>query len=137
MNFWVSANANEWLLVIRSGKLKSAGIGACQWRLPGDQTVKFPSLIHQVNFTAQQVSAEMQGIEVGGMLIWSILRTEDGPMNCYKFFGDDLQSSSPTVANGKIQAICVAIIRDRIANMTLNDILKNRSKLKQGVKDEI
>jgi hypothetical protein len=44
-----------------------------------------------VNFTAQQVSAEMQGIEVTGMLVWSVYRDEDGPMNCYKFFGDDLK----------------------------------------------
>jgi hypothetical protein len=36
MHFWVSANANEWLLIIRSGQLKYAGIGACSWRLPGD-----------------------------------------------------------------------------------------------------
>jgi len=31
----------------------------------------------------------------------------------------------------------VSIIRDRIANMTINDILKNRSKLRDGVKDEM
>ena len=105
--------------------------------MPGDQTVKFPSLIHQVNFKAQQVSAEMQGIEVTGMVIWSILRSDDGPMNCYKFFGDDLKKTSPTIANGKIQAMCVAIIRDRIANLTLNDILRNRSKLRSGIKDEM
>jgi len=29
MNFWVAAKPNEWLLVIRSGKLKAAGIGGC------------------------------------------------------------------------------------------------------------
>ena len=79
----------------------------------------------------------MQGITVSGMLIWNILRSKDGPMNCYKFFGDDLKKASPTVANGKIQAMCVAIIRDRIANLTLTDILKNRSKLRGGVKEEM
>jgi len=31
----------------------------------------------------------------------------------------------------------VSIIRDRIANMTINDVLKNRSKLRNGVKDEM
>jgi regulator of protease activity HflC (stomatin/prohibitin superfamily) len=33
--------------------------------------------------------------------------------------------------------MAVSIIRDRIANMTINDILKNRQKLRNGVKDEI
>lgn len=79
----------------------------------------------------------MQGIEVTGMLIWSILRESDGPMRCYKSFGEDLKKPTPIVANGKIEAMAVAIIRDRIANLTINDILKNRSKLRGGVKDEM
>jgi len=33
--------------------------------------------------------------------------------------------------------MAVSIIRDRIANMTINDILKNRSKLRNGVKEEM
>jgi hypothetical protein len=33
--------------------------------------------------------------------------------------------------------MAVSIIRDRIANLTINDILKNRSKLRNGVKDEM
>ena len=33
--------------------------------------------------------------------------------------------------------MAVSIVRDRIANMTINDILKNRSKLRDGVKAEI
>jgi hypothetical protein len=91
LNFWVESQANEWLLIIRNGVLSNKGIGLCSWTFPGDQVVKFPSLINQVNFTASQVSAEMQGIEVTGMLVWSVYRTDDGPMNCYKFFGDDLK----------------------------------------------
>lgn len=137
MKYFVQAEANEWLLVIRNGDLLKKGIGLSSWTMPGDQTVTFPSLINQVNFTAQQVSAEMQGIEVTGMLIWSVYRDETGPMDCYKFFGDDLKKDTPTVANSKIESMAVAIIRDRIANLTINDILKNRSKLRGGVKDEM
>ena len=79
----------------------------------------------------------MQGIEVTGMVIWSVYREGNGPMDCYKFFGEDLKEAVPTVANRKIEAMAVAIIRDRIANLTLNDILKNRSKLRGGVKEEM
>lgn len=59
LHFWVESQANEWLLIIRDGNLKKKGIGLCSWTFPGDQVVRFPSLINQVNFTAQQVSAEM------------------------------------------------------------------------------
>ena len=79
----------------------------------------------------------MQGVEVTGMIIWSIYRQDDGPMNAYRFFGNDLKKSVPTVANSKIENMAVAIVRDRIANLTINDILKNRSKLRSGVKDEM
>ena len=79
----------------------------------------------------------MQGVEVYGMIIWSVYRKENGPMNAYKFFGDDLKRATPTKANEKIADMAVAIVRDRIANLTINDILKNRSKLRDGVKDEM
>ena len=52
MSFFVQAEANEWLLVIRNGELLKKGIGLSTWIWPGDQTVSFPSLINQVNFTA-------------------------------------------------------------------------------------
>jgi len=134
---WKESLANEWLLVIRNGKLTKSGIGLCTYIMPGDQCVKFPSLISQVNFTAQQVTSEMQGVEVSGMLIWSILRNDDGPFRAYKCFGEDLANSTPHMANQKLESMAVSIIRDRIANFTINDILKNRSKLRNGVKDEM
>jgi len=65
------------------------------------------------------------------------MRSNDGPMNCYKFFGTDLQKQTPADANKQIESLAVAIFRDRIANLTINDIMKNRHKLRGGVKDEM
>lgn len=80
----------------------------------------------------------MQGVEVSGVLIWSVYREQDGPFRCYKSFGDDLQNpKGPLVANEKLQKMAVSIIRDRIANFTLNEILKERTKLRNGVKEEM
>jgi hypothetical protein len=91
IQFWVESKANEWLIIIRNGKMVNQGIGLATWVMPGDQTIKFPSLINQVTFKASQVSAEMQGVDVTGMLIWSVNRDADGPFKCYKSFGDDLK----------------------------------------------
>jgi uncharacterized membrane protein YqiK len=44
---------------------------------------------------------------------------------------------SPKVANQKLENMAVSIIRDRIANFTLNEILKERTKLRNGVKEEM
>lgn len=67
------------------------------------------------------------------MVIWSIFRDDDGPFRAYKSFGDDLKNATPYIANEKLESITVSIIRDRIANLTINDILKNRSKIRSGV----
>lgn len=71
------------------------------------------------------------------MLIWSVYREEDGPFRCYKTFGEDLNHPVPRVANGKLESIAVSIVRDNIANLTINDILKNRQKIRNGVNEEM
>jgi hypothetical protein len=51
-NFWQESKANEWMLVIRNGELIKSGIGLACWVMPGDQTIKFPSLINKLTFSA-------------------------------------------------------------------------------------
>jgi uncharacterized membrane protein YqiK len=137
LDYWVEGKANEWILVIRNGKLIKKGVGMATMTLPGDQVVKFPTMVGQVNFVAEQVSSEMQGVRVSGMLIWSIHRDGEGPFRAYKAFGDDLKKKTAVECNHKLEKMVVSIIRDRIANLTLHDILKNRSKLRNGVKEEM
>ena len=81
--FYVESQANEWLLIIRNGEMLKKGVGLCTWKMPYDQHVRIPSLINQVNFKAEQVTAEMQGVEIRGVLIWNIFREGDGPFRCY------------------------------------------------------
>jgi regulator of protease activity HflC (stomatin/prohibitin superfamily) len=137
LNYWVEAKPNEWMLILRKGDLVECAVGLCTWMWPGDQAVRFPSQLNKLYFNAEQVTIEMQGVEVKGMLVWTVHRMEDGPFRCYKAFGDDLKRKDPVEANSQLQNMAVSIIRDRIANLTINDILKNRQKLRNGVKDEM
>lgn len=59
---WVEAQPNEWLLVIREGKLVQAGVGLKVWRGPLDTIVTFPSKVERVYFSANNITVEMQGI---------------------------------------------------------------------------
>ena len=102
LNYWIEAKPNEWLLIIRNGELKKCSIGLCTWLMPGDQYVTFPSLLNKVNFSAQQVTLEMQGVEVTGMIVWTINRQEGGPFTCYKSFGADLCKPVATDANAQL-----------------------------------
>ena len=36
ITFYKEAKANEWMLIIRDGKLKSCGVGLSTWSMPGD-----------------------------------------------------------------------------------------------------
>jgi hypothetical protein len=68
----------------------------------------------------------MQGIEVTGMLVWSVHRESDGPYKCYRNFGNTLNSGCGDI-NEKLESLSVAIIRDKIANLNIDTILKNRN----------
>lgn len=69
------------------------------------------------------------------MLLWSVYRTN--PLKCYKNFGDDLNEDYPKSANEKLESMAVSIVRDRIANMSIDEILKNRNKLRSGIREEV
>jgi len=79
----------------------------------------------------------MQGVEISGMIVWSVYRDDDGPLQCYKSFGEDLQRATPSEANKKIESLAISIVRESIANMTISDILKNRSKLRDNARQEM
>ncbi|CAL6062784.1 SPFH_domain/Band 7 family protein [Hexamita inflata] len=85
---WQSANPNEWLLIIQNGKLKKAGVGLKALVWPTQTAVKFPSAIQRIEFSANNVTKEMQGIEVSGFAIWSVNREGDGPFKSYKYTQD-------------------------------------------------
>lgn len=102
LTFWVEAKPNEWMMIIRNGEVIKSSVGLCTWRYPGDQIVTFPSQLNKLHFSAEQVSSEMQGVEVKGMLVWTIHRDFLGPFKCYKSFGDDLKKAEPTEANSQL-----------------------------------
>jgi hypothetical protein len=85
--------------------------------LPGDTVIKYPSRLNQVTFNVEQVTEEMQGVKVSGMLVWSVYRGDSGPFKCYKAFGEDLQKEVPSMANDKVKSLAVSILRDKIANL--------------------
>ena len=46
--------------------------------MPGDRHVTFPSFLRKVSFKAEQVSKEMQGVEITGTIVWAIYNQGDG-----------------------------------------------------------
>lgn len=134
---FVTSEPNEWMLVIRNGELIKYGVGLSFNKRWGDVIVKFPSKIHKVAFHAQQVTQEKQGIEISGVIIWTIYREKDGPFKAYKSLGEDLSSKNPVSANTTLMELSNSIVRNRIANSTIEDILTHRDQVKKEIKDEM
>ena len=133
----VVAQPNQWMIVLRDGKLVKCGVGISCLKLPNDKIVTFPSKINKVNFIAQQVTKEMQGLEVSGIIIWTIFRDGDGPLKAYKSLGADIHEDEPKIANQNLVEMANGIVRHKIANSNINEVLKNRRFIREDIKKEL
>lgn len=136
-SLYVRGNPNEWVLILNNGVKKQGKVGLNAFRGPYDQVVKFPSKVNRVIFTTEQVTKEMQGVKVEAMLVWSIYREGDGPLNAYKNLGEDLSSGNPTTANNMLIQMASSIVRDAIANSTIRDMLTSREQLRESIRTQI
>ncbi|GMI32855.1 hypothetical protein TrCOL_g9907 [Triparma columacea] len=131
------ANLNEWMIVIRDGKMTKCGVGLRTHVNPFKDTVaKFPSSVRKVTFSAQQVSKEIQGIEITGVVLWSVHRSEDGPFKFFKYAGNEGDA-----ANDNLKMVAESIVRNTVANHSINEILSQREMirgtLKKGIMDAV
>ena len=136
-SLYVAGKANEWVLIMNNGKLKATGIGLAILKGPYDQVAKFPARIFKASFSTENVTIEMQGVKVSGILVWSINRIGDGPFNAYKNLGPDLSTENPEHANDTLVSMSSAIVRNCIANSTIEQMLRERSKVCQAIKKEM
>ena len=127
------ANPNEWMLVIKNGEMTKAGIGLRTWTNPFTESVtKFPSRLETIHFEAQQVTKEFQGIEISGFAVWSVNREGDGPFKYYKYVGINSEE-----ANANIKLVAEASVRHVIANSSIEEIMTNRTLIRNQIKKGI
>lgn len=134
---YVSGSANEWVLIMKNGEMSRAGVGLTCFKGPFDQVAKFPSRVNKVEFNTQQVTKEMQGVSVSGIIVWSINRNGDGPYAAYKNLGNDLAHTVPKTANDNLVSMASAIVRSCIANSTIDEMLRNRKVVRDAIRKEM
>lgn len=83
-----------------------------------------------MEFSAENATKEMQGVEVKGFAIWEVNSNDDGPFNCYKY-------SQGGTANDNVRTMCESILRNTIVNNKLTDVLRDRDLLRQSMKEDI
>ena len=133
---FVDGKPNEWVLIMNNGEMKKAGIGLRTFKSPFDQVATFPAKVYKVNFETEQVTNEMQGVRVSGMLVWTVNRIGKGPFNAYKNLGD-LGSGNPRSANDSLVSMSSAIVRSCIANSTIQEMMTNRKLLRDAISKEM
>lgn len=69
----------------------------------------------------------MMGIRVSGALYWTPKRDENGPFKLYKAFGKELNLPQSSVIDDKLTQTAVSVIRDCVANTTIEAVLRDRN----------
>jgi len=118
---------------MRDGEQINAGIGLNCYKSPWDSVAIFPSRLVKVEVKTEQVTVEMQGIGVSSMIEWTVDRKN--PMKAYKNL--DLASGNFNTANETLRAMTSAIVRNQIANSTIDHIIKNRQMLREEILKEM
>ena len=129
----VQGEPNEWVVIMNNGEQVNAGIGLSCFKGPFDQVAIFPSRLVKVEVQTQQVTKEMQGIQVSSMIEWTVDR--QSPLKAYKNL--DLASGNFNAANETLRAMTSAIVRNQVANSTIDHIIKNRQVLREEILKEM
>jgi regulator of protease activity HflC (stomatin/prohibitin superfamily) len=125
---------NEFVIYLRNGKVKRAGLGGRLFLLPLiDEVIVIPTTIQQTSLEAKEkvVSREYQNIAVTGFIFWQV--TE--PSSAFTSVSWDTRSSD--YVENVIKNAAESIIRTTCANMALEEIIRERSKIIDAVISEL
>lgn len=89
-----------------------------------------------LEFTAMQVTKEMQGVKVTGFANWSIYRNEDGPYKAYKTF-DGFSKQGCQDANSNVRKLVEAVLRHAVSGMTIEDVMTKRNEIRNHAKEQV
>jgi len=131
---WIQASPTQYLLHYRRGRLVAQGMGLGAWRLPVlDHCILVPCTAHNLVFSADQITKENQGIEIAGFAVWKIAWPE---LTAQRFDFDDPEE--PTRAIGVcLKDVVESAIRHRVANMTIEEVLRKRASIIIELKKEL
>ena len=114
---------NQFVIHLRNGKVKSAGLGGSIWLLPLiDEYIVIPTTSIQTVLEAheQLVSKEYQNIEVVGMVIWKVTDPEKA------FSAVSWNPREENYVEKILKKAAEAIIRTTCAHMPLEKIIRER-----------
>ncbi|MFX1276451.1 MAG: SPFH domain-containing protein [Promethearchaeota archaeon] len=125
---------NQFVIHLRNGKVKHAGLGGSLWLLPLiDEYLVIPTTSIQTILEAheQVVSKEYQNISITGMLIWKVIDPEKA------FSAVSWSTNNDNYVEKILKNAAEAIIRTTCANMELEKIIRERRDIIKGISKEL
>jgi len=125
---------NQFVIHLRNGKVKHAGLGGSIWLLPLiDEFIVIPTTSIQTILEAheQVVSKEYQNISIVGMLIWKVVDPEKA------FSAVSWNGNNDNYVEKILKNAAEAIIRTTCANMELEKIIRERREIIKQISKEL
>lgn len=113
----VTADANEFLIQMRAGRVVRAGQGLSCFKWPSDSVAVVPTSIAKLGFVADQVTVEKVGVEIRGLAVYRIAE----PLLAYRMI--DLDRGSLTDI---LREMFVGATRRIVASLTLDACITHR-----------
>jgi regulator of protease activity HflC (stomatin/prohibitin superfamily) len=130
----VNASPAEFAIHQRMGKIRHTGRGISFFKLPWiDRYTIIPSSTRTIQFKADQITAENQGVEISGFAAWRVADAEKAAAN---FDFTDPEDALTTIG-GALQDVVESAIRHQVASMTIEDTLRKRGSIIRQLKDEM
>jgi flotillin len=131
---YVVAGPSDFAIHRRGGRTRKTGLGISLVCLPLiDSVYLIPSSAQSLNFAADQITSENQGVEVAGFAVWKI----DDPQKASSNF-DFSDCTSALVSIGEnLRNVVESAIRHQVANMTIEDVLRKRGSIILQLKKEL
>jgi uncharacterized membrane protein YqiK len=128
---------NVYVMHIRRGKIKTATYGGAFFKYPIiDEYRLLPTNIQRIEIKASEkvISKENQEIIVRGFLVWRVENAEAAfkkiaGMGSSTSTSKKQAASSLNEINSTLEQLAESVIRTTVANMTLDEILRNRGKI--------
>jgi regulator of protease activity HflC (stomatin/prohibitin superfamily) len=113
----VTANANEFLIQMRRGKVIRSGQGLSCFKWPWDSVAVVPTSIAKLSFSADQVTTEKVGVEVRGLAVYRIA----DPLLAFRMMEADRSSLTEILRD-----MFVGATRRIVASLTLDECITHR-----------
>lgn len=162
-HWYVSVDPDEFVVHYRRGGVKNLGRGLSFVCLPGDTFLRVPSTIRDINFAADQITQEKQGVRVQGFLAYKIAdfelayrsldlksksarvlrQCEDAvevndfqERNCEQVVR--LDPSDPLAKTDLVlRRLAESVVRHEVSNKTVDEMITERESVIQSMREQL